>query len=1060
MSNGDSSGQFTFSIDKELVGSTDVKFNLQASQDPDVLLALAQNTPFKKPTRPVIFGGAHFHVEGGRDVTVGSAQGNVTFSASAATRLGLFAQPGELRDGIIDGGDLAESIESVLSFNSGSTEPFMLFRWGYDLKATGSGAIALGPAATLNFSANVGRTGLYAVVRQMSRGTGGRDAVASLLGGARLPRQVKTIQDLAPASWIIAEADSSLGFRVDIKFGQDFTWIRETKLGTLTGDIGVKVALGVSAGLGFKATHKYAVLLSRDSADPDVQKLRLRIFKLKMNETNATFAAKAVVTPVATLLPESADDFIKGVAGTHANQIMAALGRFDDWTDPNQPIFGPFLGLGAEEAKKLLAQMSGVADVVVEFNKARSTIQGLFEAWHRLPADVSSRVMRLIEAKIPLDGLRTIATEIRDFDRDRVRELIRKLLKDNPFLLSEAGQVLEKLAVDGLFEVLNNDGRLDDLQKRAGDLLRLLDGSLIEATLKRVQALISERLHLDQIERAVELADPSKLDPWLRARLERFLEDDLVGAAGVQKLIELRANLVKVRQTLPMLYDKARAALERDYTCSLTAAFSRTTTETALVDLEFDFALAGSKAAEALRVALLGQFDSFMDRDVPGVTVFEAQLTHGVRREASVEVIFPFFRRKDVHTNAALTSLSRVSQSGGRVFYQTEATDLVSVKNSHTASLTVSMQLLREQGQDVRLHSEDRASYRQTMDQILFDASTEDLIQQSKGFIEPLFAGDFGSGGYAAWVTDAFGAGTTLGHALTALNVTLPPQACLAWLNAPTEAKDPAYQRLSVALQRSFKQLVYDAYFADLGRYREVAAGSATFSVLVFSSMPDATDARPSPSGRLEIAPGEFDAFSSCHWDTESAALRAAMVKDTRTREALLSKLAVARARLQQAGDPHNRVGFYKDSQLSAVLGSVANSAFLQGLLVAEFLVVQEARKAALAIAAFQAKRNAATSADAIKAITEFGSKLTNAFNDQLRGTAVGDALLPLGSLMFAEAAKVFDPNLQDRASAMFTVIDVNDAMRFPPKGFPDHEALKETEIVHAETLVHEGRPA
>lgn len=1060
MPNGDSSGLFKFSVDKELVGDTDVKFNLQASKDPEVLLALAKNTPFKKPATPVVFVGADFHVDGGRDVTVGSGKGNVTFSASAGTKLGLFGQPGQLRDGIVDGGDLAESIESVLSFNSGSTEPFLLFRWGYDLKATGSGAVALGPAGTLDFSANVGRTGLYAVVRQIPKATGSRDAVTALVKSARLPRQVRTVGDLAPASWIIAETDSSLGLKVDVKFGQDFTWIRETKLGTLTGDIGVKVALGVSAGLGFNATHKYAVLLSRESADPGVQKLRLRIFKLKMNQSNATFGAKAIVTPVATLLPEHADDFIKGILGTHSNQIMTALGRFDDWTDPSQPIFGPFLELGAEEAREVLSRISGVADVVAGFTKVRNRIQKLFEAWHNLPADVTSRVMRLIEAGIPLDRIRTLATEIKDFDQDRARKLIRKLLKDHPFLLSEPGQVIEKLAVGGLFEVLNNDGRLADLQKRAGDLLRLLDGSVIEDTLKRLQSLINERLHLDQIERAVELADPARLDPWLRARLERFLEDKLVGAAGVQKLIELRANLVKVRQTLPKLYDKARAALERDYAFSLTAALSRTTTDTALVDLEFDFAASGSNATEALRVALLGQFDSFMDRDVPGVTVLEALLTHGVKRESSVEVIFPFFSRKEMHINDALTSLSRVSQSGGRVFYQMEARDLVSVKNAHTASLTVSMQLLREKGQDVRVHSEDRASYRQTMDQIFLKASPEDLLRQSEGFVEPLFASDLGSGGYARWLTDAFGSGTQFGHALTSLEVTLPPQACLAWLNASTSKKDPVYQRLSMALQRSFKQLVYQAYFADLGRYKEVAAGSATFSVLVFSSIPDATDVRQASSGQLELAPGQFDSFGQFHWDSEALPLRKAMVRDNRTTGALLRKLAIARERLQKAGDPDGVGGFYKDSQLTTILGSVANSPFLQGLLIAEFLVVKEAQKAALAIAAFQAKRNAATSAEAIKAITAFGSKVTNAFNAQLRGTPVGDALMPLGSLMFAEAATVFDPNLAGQASAMFTIIDVQDAVMFPPKGFPDHEALKETEIVHEETLVHEARPA
>jgi len=59
----------------------------------------------------------------------------------------------------------------------------------------------------------------------------------------------------------------------------------------------------------------------------------------------------------------------------------------------------------------------------------------------------------------------------------------------------------------------------------------------------------------------------------------------------------------------------------------------------------------------------------------------------------------------------------------------------------------------------------------------------------------------------------------------------------------------------------------------------------------------------------------------------------------------------------------------------------------------------------------------------------------------ELRNFAVDDALLPLGSLMFAEAARAFDPGLVGIPSnALFSIAIVKNGVAFPPAGFPNHE--------------------
>ena len=57
--------------------------------------------------------------------------------------------------------------------------------------------------------------------------------------------------------------------------------MRQTKLGGLRGDIGLRLQLGVSAALGFSASGQYAVVLSRPSIDSQDQQLRLRLFKMR-----------------------------------------------------------------------------------------------------------------------------------------------------------------------------------------------------------------------------------------------------------------------------------------------------------------------------------------------------------------------------------------------------------------------------------------------------------------------------------------------------------------------------------------------------------------------------------------------------------------------------------------------------------------------------------------------------------------------------------------------------------------------------------------------------------
>ena len=359
-------------------------------------------------------------------------------------------------------------------------------------------------------------------------------------------------------------------------------------------------------------------------------------------------------------------------------------------------------------------------------------------------------------------------------------------------------------------------------------------------------------------------------------------------------------------------------------------------------------------------------------------------LTHGIRRESNVAVALPFFSREEQHVNEALAQFGKPERVGGQLFYQLTAQDVVTVKNRHAAALTITMQLAQRSRTEVRVHADDAATYLQSIDRAMFDASTEEVVQYAAPFVTPLFPGDFGTRDFAAWVRDAFGANTRLGHTLLSLDVTLPPAACLAWLNAPRDRKSPVYQQLSVALQQRFKQLIHDTFFHSIRRYNNVAGASDTFSVLVFSSLPPATEARL-VKDEITIAPAEFQASGDVYWDNESVDLRRVssgrQPAHTRARSSA-EKLATARRRLQIAGDPDNRIRLLQGSaEMAAIIH--CGPGWRAPSVVAAGRAADRHAGAGGGARRWRGstRRNCAMPPKARKALAEFGAGVTDTFN-------------------------------------------------------------------------------
>jgi hypothetical protein len=234
---------------------------------------------------------------------------------------------------------------------------------------------------------------------------------------------------------------------------------------------------------------------------------------------------------------------------------------------------------------------------------------------------------------------------------------------------------------------------------------------------------------------------------------------------------------------------------------------------------------------------------------------------------------------------------------------------------------------------------------------------------------------------------------------------------------------------MSIRVQKKLKSLLSQYIFLDPAFYGNLEQSAV---VLVYQSI------RPANSISID---GDNVTFTTndVYWDAESPEELDAMVGLNSTRGNLAAAMAAAHTRLLNAG-LNNTAGFYTPDQRNQVLTAATQGpgkALLQGLVSMESLVVNTARDAGLQIAQFQQSKQNSPS-EAITHLAQAGQKLTSAFNTDLATAIVGDALLRLSALVFADAALALDPTIPSVAGdAVLNVIVLKPGASLPAD-FPD----------------------
>jgi hypothetical protein len=1037
-------------------GGSTAGIEIKADASADLLTAIAGKKPF--PNRDIEVAKGSLSFQGPKDLTFKSDRGKVTFkgSANAFAALGVFSDPAKVRALL----KADEHVADGLTFGDPAGHRLLVLRWGYDVTGSAKGAMALGAGGAVTLGVEAARDGLYAVVHRFDSS----EPAVAVLGRAasswRPPALVKTAADLDAGTWLAVEVDGSIAVTLATTFGYDFSWVRETELGQLKGDIGLKLQLGLAASVGFTAKSRYCVVVARES---ERQVLRLSLFKLSYKGVKVAGSATAKAEFKDAFLPATADDFVKGVFGVRGEQIIKVLGPIEKWAGGTDPIPEALAGLTSDYLQTLLTDLTGI-DAAKTFDAARGKLLDLFATWERLPAKASGLLFKLVEEKADLSGVRKVVGQAAKADKASLKALVDAETAKGSFFARPEGRVLESLASGPLLTALTNSSAFASFSAAARELDHLLDpdGALLDV-LVNLQKRVDTALHLDQIETIATETEFKKLDALFRRQLSEFLG----------KTFDF-SDVVKVRETIALLvkkkneyYDKAKQALKRKYTFELAAAYERATTDTALIDAEFDFGAAQPGLDALWADALDGTFDRLFLEPRSDVVLHTAALTHGVTRHTHVEVSLPFFKGTIDHVNKALAT-ARVEEEGGRVIvYEVTAEDLVSTtsllprkKTFRDSRLTIGAFLPMDVAtRQLRVHSTDAMTYTYSFDQARTNMKRGDLQFQIKPLVTRFFPNAFPEGtSFDTWITDLDKTIDTIenngsdnfGHTLLTLDLTLPSRVPAAWLAAPADKAAEPYLRMSRNIQGALKTLIPADYFQDRQKY-DGADGKAA-ALMVYAAIP------PSTSISLKRGVASINQNSDIYWDIADDDQREAMTVHRLTLVALGTAMKDVHDMLEATG-MKRAASFYEPGQLQRLLSTASGQGetHLLSLLQMEQDIIHAAHKAGLRMATFRAQAGTSPR-EAIDALEGFGSALTSAFNANVASVYGGGALRTLGTMLFVAAARGLSDELQGiQPAGLLRLTVLKQGATFPPAGFPNVVDLAAADVVVDQQFVTTG---
>jgi hypothetical protein len=1019
---------------------TTAKITIAGSTDAHALEAIATDNKF--PDGNIELGHISFTADSGKvslnPASVDGASVSFDISASARSGMGVYGKSADAIKALNLGDAPSLKIADVVG------QRYLLMDWGYSAGATVSASHPVGLLGSVTFGVDAKGNQVFAVLHGFDANQGAHEAIEDTISSWRFSRHVAfdgRDVNLKPRTWVLAEADGSFALQVATSLGWNVSFAKDAKLLGVMHNLSAKIDASLTAKFGFSVSGKYIVVVGREDSGTAV---RLQLWKQSTKGLNFGFDLNVGIQGADPQLPVNFDDFIKGTFGVHGLQVLQDLRH---WTDPSTDLGQKLAGLADQTALDLLKSATGI-DPAAELDKAKQIVANALNTWTSLPDKLSSMLWTFLGQETNgtvIGDFKTFLAALADTDPQKRAAALANALQKATFGDTPQGKFLEAIADRGLLALGNELGPVSTI---ASKVLDILNGGIIA----KLQAFINQKLDLDQVRKAVTDADFGKIEQWLQDRLGNFLDKKL-------HLADLK-DIQKAIQTLDTkvggYYTTAVQALTKRYNIDFAATYQKTTTDTALIDVNFDLADA---AAAALFNDVVGQskLDDLLTTETSGVSLNQAKLTHEINRKGTVDLHMPFFDFTTTHVNDAMVSLTAEDQGGGRLLlYQIDAKDTVTVTNRVASQLSVLASLNVSAGQAPRLDADGSIAYE--MRRVKPAMRPLDLEARTTAFIHHYLSGLFSGGeasirGFYTDLDNALTAAThnssnLLGDMAISMQLTIQAGVLAAWFQARDASQLRADQMLlSRALQGAWMDLLPALYFQDLKQY---AFNESVAALLVWSSLPISTSIDfDSQSSKIN----KFNTDKDVFWDWPDVDLRRAVARDSHTIASLAGQLALIRTQLLAAGS--GNASFFDPSMAGRFVDLALNATgdvLFSSLLFTEAQLVRGATDALKLISSALAAA-ATTPTQAIKTLANFAADLTDTFNNRVSSVYSGMSGRVVGPMLLVEASNALG-SAGAKPSGMLTLYALNPGHTFDLGTFIDGKMPPQAEVALTQTLV------
>ena len=612
-----------------------------------------------------------------------------------------------------------------------------------------------------------------------------------------------------------------------------------------------------------------------------------------------------------------------------AAQVAAEAQTTAPSPDQTDPLAAAILGVHDQQ---WLSQLAGVGPELGRF----------LEAWRSMDSAGAAVIWRATGAGDEMSRLQAwvhrIATELGEMPAfaEAVRESIET---DASFAFSTAALWTEAEAGSLLAATLD-PVRFQKLLQAAGAAGALLAD----------QSLLGVLGQLKQ-QAATHLTDSS--DEWVRKQLSN--------SVGVDS----------ARRVRDAICQQLGAALGSKLTAELRWTYDLADQSSALIDASFDFTAEGQRAYQD---ALAGRWSRVLGPPSEHVRVRQGMLTHGLRREAHLELHLPFLERKQWNTR--LEALAKVEVAAGEdgrlLVYEVDAADRISHEGMYQSALMLGGGRLVGRAQP--------ESY--------FTLSYTDQRSRTPGEALAALPAITAAYGFDPGVMEWLRAAVAAAEAQvveTWMTLAVPGDVVSGWLETPGERDADffaVFSQVSMAVQTAMRRWLPYAYFQDLGHYETLGAA---FPLLVYQYS--------RPYGGQPRSNFSYDAMSE-----ESMA----QVRRTATRG--LREALGGIQRLLEAAGRKSTAEFYAAGQAQSMAASVGRSPRqLQSLIVADAFFMDALVK--LAVTGGQIAAAMPTDPQgAVRMLTRFSAEFVRTFHMRLRRLYAGQDFVAFGSLLLVEA--------------------------------------------------------